>query len=277
MIFVVAFLGALFAILTSLLVVYTWVTLYLIPRLKKSFRTYVGEIGPKAIFERAGLTPEEVMRDAGLDPIAAHAAAARARGSAPSGIHVVFTCEDHGRCAGCPRVLAQFEAIVTHQGAESFDEVERTCHDQLREKFAPQIAEEKAIGSWIVGQLAKDGVDADLALAAATAVKPTATYADVKDLTAAWYVAALNYCRKWRAWARLGVDEDAAAEGEVSRQRQLAVRLVETLVREGAAISAARGAVWSCTAAQRSTFASWIDAARVRLDSEDERRAGSDA
>lgn len=265
MIFVVSFLGALFAILTSLLLVYTWVTLRLIPRLKKSFRSFVEEMGPKAIFDRAGVSPEEVMRDAGLDPTAAHAAAVRARGGAAQEIHVVFTCEDHGRCAGCPKVLAQLEAIARHQGVENLDEVERTCLGQLRETLGPQIADEKRVGEWVVEQLVKDGVDADLARVAAASARPGVTYADVKDLIAAWCLAALEHCRKWRAWSRLGVDEDAAAEGEVSRQRQLAVRLVETLVREGAAISAARGAVWSCDAAQRLTFASWMTAARDRL------------
>jgi len=273
--FVIAFLGALFAILTSLLIVYTWVTLLLIPRLKKSFRSFVEEMGPKAIFERAGVTPEEVMRDAGLDPVAAHAAATRARGGGPPQVHVVFTCEDHGRCAGCPKVLAQFEAIVAHQGVESLDEVEHRCLDQLREKLAPQIADEKRIGEWVIGQLVKDGVDADLASAAAASARPGGTFADAKDLMAAWCLASLEHCRKWRAWARLGVDEDVAAEGEISRQRQLAGRLIEALVREGAAISAARGAVWSCTAAQRSTFASWIVAARDRLATEEHASPGS--
>lgn len=70
MIFVVAFLGALFAILTSLLIVYTYVMLRLLPRLKKGFHEFVAEIGPRALFERSGVDPQEAMRELGIDVVA---------------------------------------------------------------------------------------------------------------------------------------------------------------------------------------------------------------
>lgn len=198
MIFAVSFLGSLFAILVSLLLVYSWVTLRLIPRLKESFRALVGEVGARAIFERAGVSPEQVMQDVGLDPTTAAVAAIRARDSGPSvptPIRVVFTCEDHGRCVGCPRVLAQFEAIIRHQGEDTFDEVERRCYAQLRE----QIASDALL----------DG------------------------------------------------------ESETSRQRRIATRVVEALVREGFSENAAREAVWSRGKDVRATFADWLSAARA--------------
>jgi hypothetical protein len=120
-IFAVSFLGCLFAILAALLIVYSYVTLRLIPKLKKSFLAYVEEIGPKALFERAKLDPAEVMDLLGAtDP------------SAKGTTRIVFTCDDHGRCIGCPKVLAQFEAIIRHQGEDSFDEVERKCYAHLK-------------------------------------------------------------------------------------------------------------------------------------------------
>lgn len=148
MIFAVAFLGCFFAILASLLVVYTYVMLRLIPRLMQGISKFVEEVGPKAVFERANLDPVEAMRELGLSPAAAAASIAgakdeidRQRGKAS--VRVIFTCEDHGRCDGCPRVLAQFEAIVRHQGAQSFDEVERKCYAQLSEKYPRSKADER--------------------------------------------------------------------------------------------------------------------------------------
>jgi hypothetical protein len=140
MIFAVAFLGSLFAILAALLVVYTYVMLRLIPRFMQGISKLVKEIGPKAVFERANLDPVEAMRELGLSPAAAAASIAVAKDEidrrlGKASIRVVFTCEDHGRCDGCPKVLAQFEAIVRHQGAQSFDEVERKCYEQLAAKF----------------------------------------------------------------------------------------------------------------------------------------------
>jgi hypothetical protein len=128
-IFGVSFLGALFAILASLLIVYTYVTLWLIPKFKRSFREFVAEIGPKALFDRANLDPAEVMEQLGVTADAAAKPQADA-------VRVIFTCEDHGRCVGCPKVLAQFDAIVRHQGEESFDEVERKCYAHLKEQLA---------------------------------------------------------------------------------------------------------------------------------------------
>lgn len=130
MIFGVAFLGALFAILASLLIVYTYVMLRLVPRIKKGLYEFVEEIGPRALFDRSGVDPQEALRELGIDVVAP-----RSDVQSKQTVRVVFTCEDHGRCDGCPRIFAQFEAIVRHQGAESFDELERGCYEQLREQF----------------------------------------------------------------------------------------------------------------------------------------------
>ncbi len=129
MIFAVSFLGALFAILASLLIVYTYVMLRLIPRIKRGLHAFVAEMGPKALFERADVDPQQLMSEMGIDVVVP-------RGDAPSSVaRVIFTCEDHGRCTGCPRVLAQFEAIIQHQGEDTFDEVEKQSYAQLRERL----------------------------------------------------------------------------------------------------------------------------------------------
>ncbi len=202
-IFGVSFLGALFAILAALLVIYTYVTLRLIPKFTRSFRAFVQEIGPKALFERANLDPAEMMRQLDLSPTEAVAAIAKqqpppiaaAATSDPPPVRVVYTCEDHGRCVGCPKVLAQFEAIVRHQGEDSFDEIERRCFTQLRE----QIASDTLI----------DG------------------------------------------------------EAETDRQKRIAARVVETLVREGFSVTHARRVVWAAGKADRATYAGWLSAARA--------------
>ena len=138
-IFGVSFLGTLFAIVASLLLVYTYVMLRLIPKLKRGFRAFVEEVGPKALFERADVDPQELMEQLNIS-MAESRAAMEADGQPPSrngaAVRIIFTCEDHGRCAGCPKVLAQFEAIVRHQGADTFDDVERKCYAQLREQLA---------------------------------------------------------------------------------------------------------------------------------------------
>lgn len=189
-IFGVSFFGALFAIVASLLLVYTYVTLRLIPKIKRSFRELVEEIGPKALFARANLDPAEVMQQLGVSPTDP-----KATDGAAGAVRIVFTCEDHGRCIGCLKVLAQFEAIIRHQGEASFDEVERTCYAHLR------------------GQLADD--------------------------------AALD------------------GESETERQKRIAGRVVESLVREGFAASRARGVVWVIGKDDRATFGSWLSAARA--------------
>ena len=79
-IFAVSFLGALFAIVSSLLLVYTYVTLRLIPKIKRSFRAFVEEIGPKALFERANLDPAELMQELGVSSDEALAAIRRGAG-----------------------------------------------------------------------------------------------------------------------------------------------------------------------------------------------------
>jgi len=193
-IFGVSFLGALFAILAALLIVYTYVTLRLVPRIKRSFHEFVEEVGPKAVFERANLDPVEVMQQLGVLPAEAAAAFAQQSGNAGT-VRIVFTCEDHGRCVGCPKVLAQLEAIIRHQGEASFDAVERKCYAQLRDQLA--------------GDALRDG------------------------------------------------------EAEPERQKRIAGRVVETLVREGFAATHARGVVWAIGKADRATFAGWLSAARV--------------
>jgi hypothetical protein len=146
MIFAISFLGALFAIFASLLIVYSYVALRLIPQLKKSLRAFIAEMGPRALFERSGVDPAQMMRDLGIDvihPSRRPTASSLVAPPAPNALRMVFTCEDHGRCPGCPKVLAQFEAIVQHQGAESFDDVERRCYAQLREQL---LADEQLDG-----------------------------------------------------------------------------------------------------------------------------------
>ena len=192
-IFGVSFLGALFAILAALLIVYSYVTLRLIPKIKRSFREFVEEVGPKAVFERANLDPVELMQQLGVS--SAGAAAVIAQSGAAGAARIVFTCEDHGRCVGCPKVLAQFEAIIRHQGEASFDEVERKCYVHLRE------------------QLADDAL--------------------------------------------------LPGESETERQKRIAARVVETLVREGFAATHARGVVWAISKDNRATYAAWLSAARA--------------
>ena len=179
--FLVSAVGALFAILAALLLVYTYVTIRLVPKLKRSFREFVEEVGPKAVFERANLNPAEMMQQLGIPPAGA--------------MRIVYTCEDHGRCVGCPKVLAQFEAIIRHQGEASFDEVERTHYLHLKD----QVASDSLI----------DG------------------------------------------------------ESETERQKRIAGRVIETLVREGFAATNVRGVVWAIGKDARATFADWLLAARL--------------
>lgn len=199
-IFAVSFLGALFAIVASLLIVYTYVSLRLIPKLKRGFREFVEEIGPKALFERANLDPAEVMEELGISPDALAALKKRTAdlNVDPGAVRIVFTCEDHGRCMGCPKVLAQFDAIIKHQGEDSFDAVEQKCYAQLKDQRA--------------GDALLDG------------------------------------------------------ESETERQKRVATRVIEALVREGFAISHVRGVVWAISKEDRATYAGWLVAARVSCE-----------
>jgi hypothetical protein len=192
-IFGVSFLGALFAILAALLVVYTYVMLRLVPKFMRGVRELVEEIGPRAMFERANIDPAEAMRQLGVSPTEA-AAALAALAPADGAVRVIFTCEDHGRCDGCPKVLAQFAAIIRHQGEDSFDDVERKCYAQLRDQLA--------------GDALLDG------------------------------------------------------ESEAERQKRIAARVVEALVREGCSSSIANTVVWSRGKEDRGTFVAWLSAAR---------------
>lgn len=174
MIFLLSFLGALFAILASLLFVYTYVKHRLVPKLMNSLREYVGEIGPSAVFERANLDPAEAMRQLGVSPAEAAAALAKQRAFAggavddsPSAVRIIYTCEDHGRCVGCPKVLAQFEAIIRHQGEESFDAVEKKCYVQLCDQLSndaslpgeSEAERQKRIAVRVVEVLVHEGFD----------------------------------------------------------------------------------------------------------------------
>ena len=191
-IFVVSFLGALFAILASLLVVYSYVMMRLVPKLKHALRAFVEENGEQSA--QANLDLIDVMQQLGVSLVEAVAASAPPQsGASPARIN--FTCEDHGRCIGCPKVLAQFEAIIRHQGEASFDDVERKLYAHLRE------------------QLSND------------------TLLD--------------------------------GESEIERQKRIAARVVETLVREGFATAHARGVVWAIGKDERATFAGWLSAART--------------
>lgn len=205
MIFLVSFLGALFAILTSLLIVYTYIMLRVIPRLKKGVYDFVAEHGPKAAFAKMEIDPMEAMREFGVDVV--HPSRAAPRGDWLDMVHatqqssaaqLIYTCEDHGRCAGCPKILAQFAAIIKHQG--KLDEIEQKLYDQLR--------------------------------------------------------------------AQLASDDLMEGEGEADRQKRIAGRIIETLVREGTSPNAARGAVWGCAKEARATFANWLSAARQSCEKE---------
>ncbi len=197
-IFGVSFLGALFAIGASLLIVYTYVTLRLIPKIKRGLREIVAEIGPRAVFEQANFDPVEAMRRLDVSSVEVAAAFAQQQGAAGAdagAVRIIFTCEDHGRCIGCSRVLAQFEAIIRHQGEDSFDEIERECYAHLKD------------------QLASDALF------------------------------------------------DGESEG--TRQKRIAARVIEVLVREGCSSSIARSVVWNAKKEDRASFAAWLSAARA--------------
>ena len=197
-IFGVSFLGALFAILSALLIVYTYVTLRLIPKIKRSFREFVEEIGPKAVFERANLDPMEVMQQLGVSPIEAAAAIAPQSGAAGA-LRIVFTCEDHGRCVGCPKVLAQFEAIIRHQGESSFDEVERKCYAHLCDQRAgdalfdgeSETERQKRIAGCVVEALVHEGFAATQARGVVWAIGK-----DDRSTFVGWLSAARACCKK---------------------------------------------------------------------------------
>ena len=196
MIFVVSFLGALFAILVALLVVYTYVMLRLFPKLERGIRNFVEEVGPRAVFERANLDPAEALRQLGVPP--AVAAASFTANSGEASVRVLYTCADHGRCAGCPRVLAQFEAIVRHQGAESLDEAEQKCHAQLREKFggSAPLAESEgqrqhALAERVIDTLVREGIARRVARGAVWACSKEA-----RATFSGWLSAAREGCQR---------------------------------------------------------------------------------
>jgi hypothetical protein len=198
-IFGVSFLGALFAILVSLLIVYTYVKHRLVPKLKRSFREFVEEVGPKAVFERANLDPAELMKELGISPAEAAVIAQQTGDTTAGGVRIVFTCEDHGRCAGCPKVLAQFEAIIRHQGEASFDEIERKCYarllDQLKDDAQlpgeSETDRQKRIAARVVDALIHEGFVATHARGVVWAIGK-----DDRATFAGWLSAARASCEK---------------------------------------------------------------------------------
>lgn len=204
MTFLLAFLGALFAIFVSLLIVYTYVKHRFVPKLMRSIREFVGEVGPRAVFERANLDPAEAMRQLGVSPAEAAAAIAKQRaatigtdGASPSAVRIIYTCEDHGRCVGCPRVLAQFEAIIRHQGEDSFDEVEKKCYEQLRDQLASdallpgesEADRQKRIAARVVEALVCEGFASSRARGVVWTIGK-----DARATFAAWLTAARESC-----------------------------------------------------------------------------------
>jgi hypothetical protein len=212
--FLLAFLGALFAIVVSLVIVYTYMKHRFVPKLMSGLRAFVKEIGPRAVFERANLDPTEAMRQLGVTPAEAAAAIAAQRaaalgtdGTSPSAVRIIYTCEDHGRCVGCPKVLAQFEAILRHQGEDSFDEVEKKCYAQLCEQLAidallpgeSEAERQKRIAARVVEALVCEGFASNRARGVVWTIGK-----DARATFAAWLSAARESC------------VDASDEGRVS-------------------------------------------------------------
>lgn len=181
--FVVAFLGTLFAIMVALLLVYTYVTLRLVPKLKRGVHKYVEEIGPKALFEQANVDPREL----GLSPAKA------------TQTKIVFTCEDHGRCGGCPKVLAQFEAIRRHQG--NLDEIEQLYYEQLKDQLVhdeplpgeSETDRQKRIADRVVEALIHEGFVAAHARGVVWAIRK-----DDRATFGMWLSAARESCEKFQ-------------------------------------------------------------------------------
>lgn len=78
-------------------------------------------------------------------------------------VRVIYTCEDHGRCVGCPKVLAQFEAILRHQGADSLDSIERGCYSRLREQLLNEYDRELQDADLVIRALIEEGCDPSVA------------------------------------------------------------------------------------------------------------------
>lgn len=208
MTFATAFLGSLFAIAVAALIVYTYIVHVAIPRFMKGLRAFVEEIGPRAVFERMNLDPAEAMRQLGVTPTKTTSAIPGAVDPQRDAVRVIFTCEDHGRCAGCPKVLAQFEAIVRHQGADSFDEVERRCYEQLRERVqsdAPigtegETDRQRRLAAQVIEVLVREGFTPTTARGVVWGCGK-----DVRDTFAGWLSAARE---DWRQRTRSASREE---------------------------------------------------------------------
>jgi len=153
--FVATFLGSLFAIVVALALVYTLVTLYALPRVRAMYEaaaaspTRVGlrrdgevEVAPCAC-GRAQYVGDDVddpmaflyeigWRFAGDGSWHCPICVEQSNGERE---RIVFTCEEHGRCPGCPRVLAQFDAIARCQGADSMSPLEQRLWLELAAEF----------------------------------------------------------------------------------------------------------------------------------------------
>lgn len=136
-IFVVSFLGSLFAIIVALALTYTYVTLRLIPKFKRGLQEIAASDPNDTADELLGQLKISLDESAAAfkEPSWERVGAARAEDSKKAAVRVIFSCEDHGHCAGCPKVLAQFDAIIRHQGEASFDDVERKCYATLCERL----------------------------------------------------------------------------------------------------------------------------------------------
>ncbi len=113
MTFLLAFLGSLFALIVAILIVYTYVTVFLARRIKRWFES--DEF--RQVFSAAANAPGS--------PFATGMVEMRAVPQPPGPIaFVVNICEEHGRCSGCPSVLRQYLAVVEHQGLDDMEPAE---------------------------------------------------------------------------------------------------------------------------------------------------------
>jgi ferredoxin len=84
--------------------------------------------------------PDEVILGVTRDFLAIHRGemvpgASVPRAARVAEVKIVYTCEDHGRCVGCPKVLAQFDAIAREQGVDTMIPEEVRAWDDLRTRF----------------------------------------------------------------------------------------------------------------------------------------------
>lgn len=120
-IFLACFLGCLFAIISTSLLVMA----YQQWRFKRAFAR---------AREAPMMPPDEAAAQL-------HAAMQAANTLHPSpdmaqAIGVVWVCTQHGRCIGCPEVLAQLDAIARIQGEHQLLPIERDWREHFRRVYA---------------------------------------------------------------------------------------------------------------------------------------------